>query len=99
MGQEKVDIIEAKASLINYSKGEKYNLFRDNYDNSYTQNIISMLFTTNRNDGADARMLTYFHVNGWTINKVMAEGNTFFVEMIKDKEPLISRIITGIKKK
>lgn len=97
MSEKKLNIVEAKKALVDYAKSNKYELVKDNYGDSETQDTISMIFSTNKNDGADSRLLTYFHINGWTVNDEDTDEDTFYVELLKDKEPLIVKWTKKIK--
>ena len=52
-----LDIAESKKMVIHFFKKNGYGLWRDNDEDNRIQNKISMLFTTNKNDGADPRLL------------------------------------------
>ncbi|MBZ5965673.1 hypothetical protein Q8F54_10310 (plasmid) [Leuconostoc mesenteroides] len=52
-----LDIAESKKMIIHFFKKNGYEIWRDNDEDNRIQNKISMLFTTNKNDGADPRLL------------------------------------------
>ncbi|MEK2588957.1 hypothetical protein ABQ284_11775 [Lentilactobacillus buchneri] len=95
MKTEFLDIAEAKKLIIHFFKESGYNLWRDNDEDNRIQNKISMLFTTNKNGGADPRVLDYApHIQGWTIDKEHVQDDTIAITFVKDKQPLLRRIFS-----
>lgn len=75
---------EYKQILIEFFKRDNYYLQRDNYENSDTKNYISLLFTTNKKDGADIRLLQYLpRIKGWILTDSSVQDNTIFISMTK----------------
>lgn len=95
MKTEFLDIAEAKKIIINFFNKNGYELWRDNDEDNSIQNKISILFTTNKRDGADPRLLGYVpHINGWTIDMDHVEDDTIAITFLKDKQPFLKRIFS-----
>lgn len=93
MKKEFLDIAEAKKMIIHFFKNNGYELWRDNDEDNRIQNEISMLFTTNKNDGEDPRLLAYVpNIQGWTIDMHHVEDDTIAITFLKDKQPFLKRI-------
>ena len=87
MKKKFLDIAESKKMVIHFFKKNGYGLWRDNDEDNRIQNKISMLFTTNKNDGADPRLLEYVpHIQGWSINKDHVQDDTIAITFVKDKQ-------------
>lgn len=95
MKTEFLDIVEAKKMIIHFFKKNGYKLWRDNDEDNRIENKISMLFTTNKNGGADPRLLGYVpHIQGLTIDMDHVEDDTIAITFLKNKQPFLKRIFS-----
>ena len=84
-----ISVEKAKQILTAFFEKNSYYLWRDNLAQSDTENHISLLFVTDKRDGADIRVLEYLpNIEGWSVSDSDSNGDNIFIEMIKKEKPL-----------